>query len=160
MAEETKKIVRIMGRDVPGEVNIENALRHIQGVNFMLARAIRIRSGIDPNLRMGDLDDSKVETLSKIIENPGNFGIPAWMLNHRKDLSTGKDLHIVESDLIMTKREDLERMKKIRCYRGIRHMFGLRTRGQRTRSSGRKGTTMGVKRKGTQQAGSGGGGKK
>jgi len=44
-------------------------------------------------------------------------------------------------------REDLERMKKIRCHRGLRHFWGLKTRGQHTKSTGRGGVTLGVMRK-------------
>jgi len=44
-------------------------------------------------------------------------------------------------------REDLERMKKIRCHRGLRHFWNLRVRGQHTCTTGRKGVTMGVVRK-------------
>ena len=123
MTTETRKIVRLMGRDLPGEVSIENALRHLQGVNFMLARAVRVRSGFDENIQIGDLDDAQMETLSKILENPGNFGIPAWLMNRRNDIYSGENSHVIESDLIMTKREDLERMKKMRAFQIITGKF-------------------------------------
>jgi len=44
-------------------------------------------------------------------------------------------------------REDLERLKKVRAHRGIRHHCGLRVRGQRTKSTGRRGATVGVIKK-------------
>ena len=50
-------------------------------------------------------------------------------------------------DLSMTLREDLDLMKKMRSYKGIRHERGLRVRGQKTRSTGRTGAIVGVSRK-------------
>merc|ERR1712111_88750 len=44
-------------------------------------------------------------------------------------------------------REDLERLKKIRAHRGLRHYWGLRTRGQHTKTTGRRGRTVGVSKK-------------
>lgn len=44
-------------------------------------------------------------------------------------------------------REDLERMKKIRAHRGLRHYWGLRVRGQHTKTTGRRGRTVGVSKK-------------
>ncbi|EYC24943.1 hypothetical protein Y032_0013g2196, partial [Ancylostoma ceylanicum] len=44
-------------------------------------------------------------------------------------------------------REDLERLKKIRLHRGLRHYWGLRVRGQHTKTTGRKGRTVGVSKK-------------
>jgi small subunit ribosomal protein S18e len=44
-------------------------------------------------------------------------------------------------------REDLERMKKIRCHKGLRHFWGLKVRGQHTKSTGRRGACMGVVKK-------------
>lgn len=53
-------------------------------------------------------------------------------------LSTGVDNKL---------REDLERLKKIRLHRGLRHYWGLRVRGQHTKTTGRKGRTVGVSKK-------------
>ena len=73
--------------------------------------------------------------------------LPDWMLNRRKDLFTGEDLHILGAELPLRIREDINFLRKIRCYRGIRHERGLKVRGQRTRSTGRKGPAVGVIRK-------------
>jgi len=52
------------------------------------------------------------------------------------------------SNLLDTKlREDLERMKKVKSHRGLRHYWGLRVRGQHTKSTGRRGATLGVTKK-------------
>jgi len=147
MAEETRKIVRLMRKDLPGEVSIEAALRSLRGVGFMTGRAIRIKAGFDVNTKMGDLTEEEIGTIEKIIEAPHSFNLPAWLLNRRKDPETGIDTHKVETNLMLAHREDLVSMKKIRSYRGVRHMFNLKTRGQRTRSTGRKNRTVGVQRK-------------
>ena len=44
-------------------------------------------------------------------------------------------------------REDLEKMRKIRLHRGLRHLLGLKVRGQKTNKTGRRGKTVGVTRK-------------
>ena len=63
-----------------------------------------------------------------------------------KDYVTGEDIHLIESDLDMTLRDDLNRMKKTRSYKGRRHEVGLPVRGQRTKSTFRKSATVGVRR--------------
>jgi small subunit ribosomal protein S13 len=93
------------------------------------------------------LPDEKIEEIEEVLKHPHEHNIPSWMLNRRRDYTTGKDIHLVGADLIMILREDLNRLKKIRSYRGIRHELGLPVRGQRTKSSFRKGRTIGVSRK-------------
>lgn len=146
---ETKKIVRIVRKDIPGDETIENALRNIKGIGFAMAKAIRIRSGLPKNTKFGDLSESQISMLSSIIEQPHKFNFPYWILNRRKDIETGFSTHLIESELTLSQRNDIERMKLLKSYKGIRHMYGLPVRGQRTRSSGRKGRTVGVIRKST-----------
>nr|HDO80640.1 30S ribosomal protein S13 [Candidatus Bathyarchaeota archaeon] len=81
------------------------------------------------------------------VSNPSSVGIPSWMLNRQKDLETGKDLHLIGSQLALTVKNDIELMKRIRCWKGVRHALGLKVRGQRTKTTGRKGQTVGVRRK-------------
>jgi small subunit ribosomal protein S13 len=76
-----------------------------------------------------------------------NTILPVWMQNRRKDIATGQDKHVMAMDLTMIGREDLDLMKKMRSYKGIRHERGLRVRGQRTRSTGRTGAIVGVSRR-------------
>jgi small subunit ribosomal protein S13 len=68
------------------------------------------------------------------------------MLNRRKDLETGVDKHLVGSNLTFQQSLDIKFLKKIRSYRGIKHIKGKRVRGQRSRTTGRKGSTIGVTR--------------
>jgi small subunit ribosomal protein S13 len=100
---------------------------------------------------MGFLSNSDVEKIEDIIKNPVKYGIPAWLLNRRKDVETGKDLHLLGSDLVLQTKNDVDQMKQIRSWRGFRHSYGLKVRGQRTKSTGRKGKAIGVKKKQVQR---------
>jgi small subunit ribosomal protein S13 len=59
-------------------------------------------------------------------------------------MQTGEDMHLVTSDIAFNIRNDVEREKALFSWRGYRHMYGLKVRGQRTRCSGRKGGAVGV----------------
>merc|ERR1711924_302520 len=75
----------------------------------------------------------EVERLVTIIQNPRQFKVPDWMGNRKKDVKDGKFSQVVSNTLDMKLREGLERLKKIRAHRGLRHYWGLRVRGQRTK---------------------------
>ncbi len=141
---EIREVVRIADRDLDGRKNVKYALADIKGIGIMFANAIINVLGINPNIKLGALPDDKIEQIEDVIKNPAKYGIPSWLYNRRKDYETGKDLHLVEGELEMVIREDIKRLKQIKCYRGIRHALGLRVRGQRTRSTGRRGVTVGV----------------
>merc|ERR1712227_518163 len=68
-------------------------------------------------------------------------------LNRQKDIKDGKTGQVMANFLDNKLREDLERLKKIRAHRGLRHYWGLRTRGQHTKTTGRRGRTVGVSKK-------------
>ena len=70
--------------------------------------------------------------------------IPAWFLNRQKDYKTGKNSQAFSNNLGAKLREDLERLKKIRAHRGLRHYWGIRVRGQHTKTTGRRGKTVGI----------------
>jgi len=95
---------------------------------------------------LGLLPEEEIVALRTVIEE-GQSKLPDWMRNRRKDLNTGDDKHVMGTELLMSLREDLDLMKKSRSYKGIRHERGLRVRGQKTRSTGRTGSTVGVSRK-------------
>lgn len=144
--DEIKHIVRIANTDLEGKKSVQYSLTGIKGINRRIARIISDRSNVDPTATIGYLEDEKIDSLKKTIEEIKSI-LPTWMLNRRKDLMTGDDKHILATDILLTKREDLNTLKKTRSYRGVRHERGHKVRGQRTRSSGRKGLTVGVKRK-------------
>lgn len=144
---EFKGIVRLFGTDLRGDRRVELALTGIRGIGIMMARGIAHTIGVSPQEKLGNLSDEKIEEIEGIIKSPHEHGLPSWMLNRRRDYITGEDLHLVGADLIIALREDLNRLKKSRSYRGIRHELGLPVRGQRTKSSFRTGRTLGVSRK-------------
>ncbi|KDN38723.1 hypothetical protein RSAG8_09273, partial [Rhizoctonia solani AG-8 WAC10335] len=81
------------------------------------------------------------------MQNPTQFKIPTWFLNRQKDIVDGKNSQILSNAIDSKMRDDLERLKKIRAHRGLRHYWGLRVRGQHTKTTGRRGKTVGVSKK-------------
>jgi small subunit ribosomal protein S13 len=147
MPEEIKGIVRIAGTDIKGENQLYSSLIRIKGVGGSLASAVCRIHNFDRRRKVGTLTTSDIKKIEETISNPIKFGVPSWMVNRRKDIETGEDRHLVAVDLNFMLDQDIKRMIKIKSYKGIRHMFGLPVRGQRTRSSFRGGTTVGVVRK-------------
>ena len=147
MASGFRHIVRIIDRDVDGTKTIVDALSDIKGVGVRLAYIIARKIGISPETRIGFLSEDKIDKIEDFIRNLSNYGLPEWLFNRRKDLETGKDLHLISSDIDLQVRADIERLKAMWCWRGYRHAYGLKVRGQRTRTTGRKGKTVGVSRR-------------
>ncbi len=149
---QVRAIIRMAGRDLNGNKPLLVALRDIKGLNFTLALAIIRALRLDPSIRLGRLNDAQLQTLERAILNPRSLNLPGWILNRRKDLETGQDLHLLESDLMLKVKDDIEREKLMNSWRGFRHSLGLKVRGQRTRTTGRKGLTVGVRKKAVQAA--------
>ncbi len=141
-----KEIIRVMGTDLDGNASAAIALTAVNGVSYNLSRAVLHIGGYDHRKKLKEFSETDFEKLEKIIKNPVESGIPSWMINRQKDYKTGKDIHITGSDITMQLRDDINRLRKIRSYRGIRHERGLPTRGQKTKSSFRHGATVGVSR--------------
>jgi small subunit ribosomal protein S13 len=141
-----KYIVRIAQTDLDGKKNVQYALTGLKGVGIRTARILTQRVNVNPNDTMGYLDDEQVERLRGSVA-AFNKNIPPWMFNYRKSPTTGEDQHLLGPQLDLMLREDLNRMKKTRSYTGIRHERGHKVRGQRTKSTGRRGATVGVQRK-------------
>ena len=119
-------------------------LRQIKGIGYMFANAMLQVLKINPHQKVGNLSAEQISSIEKIIENPKNANFPIWFLNRRQDMQTGEDMHLVTSDIAFNIRNDVEREKALFSWRGYRHMYGLKVRGQRTRCSGRKGGAVGV----------------
>jgi len=150
MAEEQKikHLIRLANADLEGRKQILYALKKVKGTDIMLANAACKIAGIPINKKTGLLSDEQVKKLNEILKNPRKYSIPNWLLNRRKDRETGEDKHLLAADLQFTKENDIKQMKKIKSYRGIRHMQGLPVRGQKTKNNFRpnKGKVTGVKR--------------
>jgi small subunit ribosomal protein S13 len=147
MSREFRHILRIVDTDVDGTLKASYALTKIRGISFNLANAILKRAGIDPDIRAGFLTEAEVEKIEEIIKEPFKYELPNWLFNRRKDLETGRDIHLISADLVLRTKMDIEQMKEIKSWRGYRHAYGLKVRGQRTRTTGRTGKALGVKKK-------------
>jgi ribosomal protein S13 len=80
----------------------------------------------------GELNSDELERIVTIMQNPAQFKIPEWFLNRQRDITTGKSGHLLSNIIDQQMRTDLERLKKIRSHRGLRHHWGLKVRGQHT----------------------------
>ncbi|GDY15259.1 hypothetical protein LBMAG54_01150 [Nitrosopumilaceae archaeon] len=146
--QEYRHIVRIVGNDIPGARKAIVGLTQIKGIGYSFATAILDTLKINTNTNIGFLSESDVQSIEKLITNPiaGNF--PVWFLNRRKDIETGANMHLLTSDIPFTLRNDIERERITNSWRGYRHMYGLKVRGQCTRTTGRKGGAVGVAKAG------------
>jgi small subunit ribosomal protein S13 len=147
--EDFQYIVRLSNTDVDGEKNLIYGLTTIKGIGINIATLIADETGINRDTKIGKLSEKQIEKIQNKIDSIQNLA-PEWMLNHRKDIETGEDIHLTGSDIDMRLREEINTMKKIRSYKGIRHERGLVVRGQRTKGNNRKGLTLGVSKKAVQ----------
>jgi ribosomal protein S13 len=99
------------------------------------------------NYRAGELSNDEVEKIGEILADPLKHKVPTWFLNRRRERKTAQDSHEIANMLDMAWRDDFERLKKIKCERGLRHSWGLKVRGQHTKTTGRRGKTVGVSKK-------------
>jgi len=142
-----KVFFRKLRSQVDGNAKIEYGLTQIRGIGRRFAQAVVRIAKIDPDLRIGAIPEKELNRIEEIIIAPIANGIPVWMVNRKKDLITGENLHIIGNRLELSVRRDIDRMKRIRSYKGVRHHQGLKVRGQRTKSTGRHGLVVGVIRK-------------
>ncbi len=149
--ENFRGIVRIVGKDLQGQTQVKNALRHIPGIGHTLSasltRIVLGKSDFKGDELVGNLTDEQLKSFEDIIKNPMNHGVPTFLLNRPIDPESGKPMHRVMSDLKFSVKTDIEKHVDMRSYRGWRHQMGQKTRGQRTRSTGRSGMTVGVMKK-------------
>ena len=142
-----KVFFRKLRSQVDGNTKVEYGLTQIKGVGRRLAQAIIRVADINPNMRIGALPEKDLNRIEEIILNPVENGIPDWMVNRKKDLRDGKDKHLIGSQLEITVKRDIDRMKRMKSYKGVRHHLKLKVRGQKTKSTGRHGLVVGVLRR-------------
>jgi small subunit ribosomal protein S13 len=149
--ESFRGIVRIAGKDVKGQVSLVRALCSVRGISHTLAVAtsavLHKELYIEPRVRVGDLTEEQIEKIDKVLHNLQDHGIPPYLLNRRSDFNSGADRHVIMNDLLFETTQDLEREKKAYSWKGYRHTYGQKVRGQRTRNTGRTGMAVGVLRK-------------
>ena len=107
-------MARISGIDIPREKRVEVALTYIYGIGLTRAQTILEKSGVNPDIRVKDLDDGDVQKLRSATEE-----------------------FTLEGDLRRQEGMALKRLQDIGCVRGRRHRMSLPVRGQRTRTNAR-----------------------
>jgi len=141
-----KYIVRVANTDLDGKYQVIPALAQVKGLGIRTAAIVAERAGVNAYQKIGNLSDEDVGKLQEAVEGLDE-ALPVWMLNRRKDIDTGENAHLIGTDVEIKLRDDLNRLKKIRTYRGLRHETGQKVRGQRSKSNGRTGLTLGVQKK-------------
>jgi small subunit ribosomal protein S13 len=106
---------RIIGIDIPNDKKIKISLRYLYGIGPVNALRLLDAVGIDPERRARDLTEEDVTRINGELEK--NF--------------------VVEGQLRRQVKSNVDRLKAIRCYRGLRHIKGLPVRGQQTQSNAR-----------------------
>ncbi|MBI5223788.1 30S ribosomal protein S13 [Candidatus Micrarchaeota archaeon] len=149
--ENYRGIIRIAGKDMSGELNLRRALTKVRGIGQTLAVSaadiLTKELTIDPKMRIGEFDDEMIEKIDRILTNLESYPVPKFLLNRRSDRLSGEDRHVIMNDLIFENTQDVERDKKANTWKGYRHTYGQKVRGQKTRNTGRTGMAVGVLRK-------------
>ncbi|EPX70911.1 40S ribosomal protein S18 [Schizosaccharomyces octosporus yFS286] len=140
-------ILRLLNTNVDGKQKVMYAMTQIKGVGRRYANIVCKKADVDMSKRAGELTTEELERLVTIVQNPTQFKIPTWFLNRQKDINDGKSHQLLSNNVEGKLREDLERLKKIQAHRGLRHALDLRVRGQHTKTTGRRGKTVGVSKK-------------
>jgi len=141
--EDLQYFVRIGQTDLDGTKSVERSLIEMNGIGRRTARIIAEEAEVDRRDTLGRLEEDQIDEIVELVENYADY-VPDWMTNRRSDFFTGETTHEVGNDLQMTRRHDINRMKMIDSYKGVRHKRGQKVRGQRTKSTGRTEGTIGV----------------
>ncbi len=141
---EFQHILRVLNTNIDGRRKVPYALTAIKGIGRRFSHVVCKKAEVDLNKRAGELKADEIERLVAIINNPLQFKIPSWFLNRQKDFATGKYSQVFSNGLDSKLRIDIERLKKMRIHRGLRHWWNIRVRGQHTKTTGRKGRTVGI----------------
>jgi small subunit ribosomal protein S13 len=142
------KLVRVLGKDLRGEMKVSSGLTKIPGISWAFSNAICKSLKIEKDKKIQEISEEEMKVLEEFVKNPE---LPGFLKNRQKDLEGGEDKHVSGSDLKLRKEFDIKRLRKIKSYRGNRHALGLPVRGQRTKSNFRKNRAksgaVGVKKK-------------
>ncbi|KAI5180394.1 small subunit ribosomal protein S18e [Nematocida sp. AWRm80] len=140
-------IIRIFNTNINGRAKIIKSLTGIKGIGLRMATLLCKRAEIDTSLRAGQVEQEKMDKIIQILDNPLQYDIPEWFLNRQRDVFTGKSSQLIANQVETDYRLYLERAKRLKNVRGLRLLKGLKVNGQRTKSNGRRGKTVGVSRK-------------
>mmetsp|Transcript_14287 Transcript_14287/g.19884 ORF Transcript_14287/g.19884 Transcript_14287/m.19884 type:complete len:159 (-) Transcript_14287:200-676(-) len=139
--------LRVFDVNIPKQINFSYGLRKIRGVGVRLANIVRKKLKNCLNSKFDILNKEKYNTIIDILSEKAESNLPKWLLNRRSDYVTGNCIHAVATILDESLKTDLDRFIKIKSNRGLRHFRHLKVRGQHTKSTGRKGKSIGVVRK-------------
>ena len=106
---------RVAGVDIPNNKRVEIALTYIHGVGNTTARSVCKQLDFKPALRAKDLTEEDVQKIVALLDKS----------------------YLVEGALRRQVAQNIQRLKDINCYRGLRHRKGLPVRGQNTQSNAR-----------------------
>jgi|SRR3989344_1994562 len=107
--------MRVSGVNIPDNKKIEISLRYLYGIGQSLSSRILSVVQIDKNKLTKDLTAADVNKIQSVIEK-----------NYK-----------VEGELRQIVKQNINRMKDIKCYKGVRHLKRLPVRGQRTKTNSR-----------------------
>lgn len=148
---EIRGIVRVAGRDLKGQFKIGRAIASIKGMGLnvgqIVAGIVVEKMKLTPKTMIGELSEDQIRQLEQILSHPEAHGVPLFMLNRQREVASGETRHLLATDLGFAVKQDIEHDKDIYTWRGYRHAYGQKVRGQHTRSTGRSGMTVGVMRK-------------
>jgi len=128
-------LVRVLGRDIRGDMKLSTALTKIKGISWAFSNAVCKILDLDKEKRIQDFSKDEIGRIEEFVKNPE---VPVFLKNRRNDFDDGEDKHVSGVDLKLRTEFDVKRLRKIRSYRGGRHAVGLPTRGQRTKSNFRR----------------------
>lgn len=106
---------RLMGVDIPNDKQIQYSLTYLYGLGLFRAREVCQRLGIDPTTPAGEITDEQIVAISAMLERE----------------------YSVEGPLRRQITQNINRLREVKSYRGIRHRVGLPVRGQRTKTNAR-----------------------
>ncbi|WP_146528940.1 30S ribosomal protein S13 [Novipirellula artificiosorum] len=104
-----------MGVDVPNDKQIQYSLTYLYGIGLFTAREACDKLGIDPARQASDLSEEELSRIAALLERD----------------------YTVEGPLRRQVTQNINRLREVRCYRGIRHRVSLPVRGQRTKTNAR-----------------------
>jgi len=107
-------MARIAGVELPRDKRIDYSLTLIYGIGWARAAKVLDEAGVDSAKRTKELSEEEIVALSRLIEN-----------------------YEIEGDLKRRERGNIQRLRSIGSYRGVRHARNLPVRGQRTRTNAR-----------------------
>ena len=143
--EDFQHLLRICNTNIDGRQKVMYAITSIPGIGRRFSNLILKKCDVDMNKRAGELTPEEINKIVAVVANPTQFRIPTWYLNRQRDYKDGKNVQVYAQTVVTKLRDDIERMKKIRCHRGLRHYWCVNVRGQHTKTTGRHGGMGGAK---------------